>query len=123
VIGSALSALVALSFLALGIGSYAAPTALAENYGLPVSNATEIAYLRALGTRDFALGLLVAGFLRSAGNRDALRSALAVSALVAAGDFAAVFATRGPAAKAALAIHGGGFAGLLIIRELVAREV
>jgi hypothetical protein len=123
VIGSALCALVALAFLALGVGSYAAPAALAENYGLPVSNTTEIAYLRALGTRDFVLGLLVARFLRSASDRDALRSTIAVSALVAAGDFAVVFRTRGPSAKAALAIHGSGIVGLLLIRELLAREL
>ena len=78
-IGSALSALVALAFIALGIGSYVAPKSLAENYGLPVSSATEIAYLRALGTRDLVLGLLVAKFLLAAESRAALRSTIRCS--------------------------------------------
>ena len=122
-IGSALSALVALAFIALGIGSYVAPKKLAENYGLPISSATEIAYLRALGTRDLVLGLLVARFLLAAESRGALRSTIAVSAIVAAADFSAVFGVRRAAAKQALAIHGSGIVGLLLIRELLARDL
>ena len=120
-IGSALSALVALAFIGLGIGSYVAPRSLAENYGLPITSVTEIAYLRALGTRDLVLGLLVARFLLASESRGALRSTIAVSAIVAAADFGAVFGVRGGSAKQALAIHGSGIAGLLLIRALLAR--
>ena len=123
VIGPTLSALVALAFIALGIGSYVAPRALAENYGLPISSATEIAYLRALGTRDLVLGLLVGRFLATAESRAALRATVAVSAIVAAGDFSAVFGVRGGNAKTALAIHGSGIAGLLLVLALLARDL
>lgn len=122
-IGSALCALVALGFVSLGIGSYVAPAALAQNYGLPVSNATEVAYLRGLGTRDLVLGVLVAKFLTSDESRPALRSAIAVSALVAASDFAVVLGVQGVTAKKSLAIHGGGLLGLLAIRALLACEL
>lgn len=122
-IGSALSALVALAFVTLGIGSYVAPKSLAENYGLPITSDTEIAYLRALGTRDLVLGLLVARFLLAPESRRALRSTIAVSAIVAAADFSAVYGVRRGAAKQALAIHGTGIVGLLLISELLARDL
>ncbi len=122
-IGSALSAVVALAFIALGIGSYVAPKSLAKNYGLPISSGSEIAYLRALGTRDLVLGLLVGRFLLAAEMRPALRSTIAVSAIVAAADFTAVLGVRGGTAKQALAIHGSGIVGLLFIRALLARDL
>jgi hypothetical protein len=123
VIGSALCALVSLAFVSLGIGSYVAPRTLAENYGLPVSDDTGIAYLRAVGTRDLVLGLLVGTFVRAAESRGALRATIAVSTLVAIGDFSIVFAARGLGAKGALAIHGSGVAGLALIGVLLAREL
>ena len=122
-IGSALCALVALAFISLGVGSYVAPGALAENYGLPVSNATEVAYLRAVGTRDLVLGLLVAKFLLSDDSRPALRTTIAVSVLVAASDFSVVLGARGFEAKKSLAIHGSGVGGLMFIRALLASEL
>ena len=121
-IGSALCALVSLAFVSLGIGSYVAPRTLAENYGLPVSDGTGVAYLRAVGTRDLVLGLLVARFLRSR-ERPALRATIAVSILVAVSDFCVVAAVRGLHAKAPLAIHGSGVLGLAAISALLARDL
>ncbi len=123
-IGSALCALVAFAFVLLGIGSYVAPQALADNYGLPVSTPTETAYLRALGTRDFVLGLLIVLFLRRGDLRPALRATIGVSVLVAAGDLAAVASVRGRSApRVSLAIHATGMVGLLCIAKLLEREL
>ncbi|GAC1311588.1 MAG: hypothetical protein NVS2B3_15300 [Vulcanimicrobiaceae bacterium] len=118
VIGSVLSALVALSFLGLGAGAAVAPGALAENYGLPSDDPTAHAYVRGLGARDAVLGLLVLRFL-IAKARGPLSATVAFSALVGASDFAIVYAARGRVAKRNLAIHGGGTVGLLAVSGLV----
>ena len=117
-IGSILSALAALSFLGLGAGSYFAPAALAENYGLPAKDETAFAYVRALGARDAVIGLIVLTFL-IAKARGPLGATVALSALVGASDFAIVYGARGLAAKKNLAIHGVGTVGLLVVWALV----
>lgn len=117
-IGSVLSALAALSFLGLGAGSFVAPRALAENYGVPAPDETSFAYVRALGARDAVLGLIVLRFLMAKA-RGPLGATLALSALVGASDFAIVYASRGLVAKNNLAIHGAGTVGLLTLSGLV----
>ncbi len=117
-IGSILSALVALSFLGLGAGSLAAPAKLSENYGIPVKDETGFAYIRALGARDAVLGLIIITFL-IAKARGSLGATVALSALVGASDFAIVATTRGLGAKNSLAIHGVGTVGLLVVWGLV----
>ena len=112
------SALVALSFLALGAGAYAAPGKLAENYGLPTDDPIAHGYVRGLGARDAVLGLLVLTFL-IAKTRGALGATVALSALVGASDFAIVYAARGTTAKSSLAIHGVGTVGLLAVWGLI----
>jgi hypothetical protein len=118
VFGSILSALVATSFLGLGAGSFAAPRALSENYGIPVDGEAGFAYVRALGARDAILGLIVAAFLIGR-DRESLGTTLALCALVGAADFAIVATTRGTKAPASLAIHGTGALGLLAVSSLV----
>jgi hypothetical protein len=118
VIGSFLSALVALGFLALGAGAAVRPRALAAGYGVPADDGPQLAYVRAVGARDAALGLLVLSFLATR-SRAPLRAVLGVSALVAASDFALVYGARGKAASPNLAIHGGGFAGLVAAWQLM----
>ncbi|GAC1545975.1 MAG: hypothetical protein NVS3B16_16040 [Vulcanimicrobiaceae bacterium] len=116
--GSLFSALAALSFLSLAAGAFVAPTALAENYGLPVENDAARAYVRALGARDGVLGLLVITFLIAKARRP-LGATVGLSALVGASDFAIVYTTRGLDAKKNLAIHGVGTVGLLAVWGLV----
>jgi hypothetical protein len=120
--GSFLSALVATAFLGLGAGALAAPLELAKNYGLPVDDATGIAYVRGLGMRDAVLGLIVVVFLARR-ERAALASTIGLSALVGASDFTLVATTRGAEApKASLAIHGIGTIGLLAIWAILRAE-
>ena len=113
--------MVAASFLGLGAGAAFAPQALSENYGLPVTNATALAYVRALGARDAVLGALVLWFLATR-DRDALAATVALSALAGASDFAIVLGARGPAAAKNLAIHGGGTLGLVTVWQLLRAE-
>ncbi len=113
-IGSTLSTLVALAFVGLGAGSFVAPHALAKNYGLPISDATGVAYVRALGMRDLVLGLLVGAFLVARVPRGVLGITIALCALVGAGDFTLVATTSG-ANRKGLPIHGAGTAGLIVI--------
>ncbi len=117
-IGSILSVFVALSFLALGAGAYAAPAKLAENYGLPSADPTVHGYVRALGARDAVLGLIILTFL-IAKSRGALGATVALSALVGASDFLIVYNARGTSAKSSLAIHGVGTVGLVAVWGLI----
>lgn len=116
--GSILSALVAASFLGLGAGAAVAPRALSETYGLPVDDATGIAYVRALGARDAILGLLIVAFLIRE-ERAALGATIALSSLVGATDFVVVAGRRGTAAPTSLGIHASGTFGLLAVAALV----
>jgi hypothetical protein len=116
--GTLASALVAISFLGLAAGALAAPRALAENYGLPIDDATGDAYVRALGMRDAILGLIILTFL-ARGERGPLATAIGLSALVGASDFTIVAAQRRLEAPLSLAIHGTGTLGLLAIYALL----
>jgi hypothetical protein len=122
VIGSIFSALVAISFLALGAGAYAAPAKLSENYGLPSTDPAAHGFVRALGARDAVLGLIILTFL-IAKDRGALGATVALSALVGASDFAIVYAARGKTAKSSLAIHGIGTIGLLVVWALIRLKI
>jgi hypothetical protein len=119
-LGSLAAALAAASFLGLGAGSLVAPAALAQNYGLPVDDATGIAYVRALGMRDAVLGLVLLTFLVR-GDRRALATSVGLSSLVGASDFTIVATRRGFQAPLSLAIHGTGTLGLLGIWALLRR--
>lgn len=121
-IGPFASALVALSFLALGAGACVAPGKLAENYGFPSDDPTVHAYVRSLGARDAVLGLLLLTFLRS-NDRSALRATVGLSALAGASDFAIVSTARGFAAPGSLAIHGFGTIGLLVVWKFLRSDV
>jgi hypothetical protein len=118
VIGSALSVCAALAFLGVGSGAVAAPRALAQNYGIAVDGADQIAYVRAVGARDAILGLLILAFLARR-ERGPLAVTLALSAIAGASDFSLVAAARGRSAPLSLAIHGSGTVGLLAIAGFV----
>jgi hypothetical protein len=106
--------LVACAFLGLGAGSLVAPRALSKNFGLPVDDATGVAYVGSLGARDAVLGLLILTFW-STQNRAGLEATIGISALAGASDFVLVSRARGPAAAPNLLLHGGGTLGLLAL--------
>ncbi len=120
-IGSSLSALVALSFFALDAGALIAPRALGENYGLPIEDDVGCGYVRALGARDAVLGLLIVWSLATK-QKGALVATIGASTLVACSDFLIVLGVRGTAARTSLAIHGSGVAGLLVVLAALRSE-
>jgi len=117
-IGLALAALVALAFLALGVGAIAAPGPSAGGYGIPSEDAAALAYVRATGARDVVLGVLVAIFL-VLGKHRTVGVIVGVCALAAVADFLIVAAARRPGAERNLAIHGGGAAGCALVSALL----
>ena len=117
-IGTFLSGAVAASFLALGAGAFAAPRALAENYGIPLTDDAALAYVRGLGARDAVLGFIIIALLVRR-EHSALATTVGFSALVGASDFALVVAARRGDAPSSLAIHGIGTLGLLAVSGLV----
>jgi len=121
VLGKYGAGLAACALASLAVGSLVAPSPLAAQYGLPLSDDTSVAYVRAVGMRDLALAGLIFASLRRDDDR-ALEAVLAACAFVGACDFAIVLRGRGKGAGTSLAIHGAGTAGLIAISGLVRRS-
>jgi len=118
-LGLALTGLVALGLLGLGVGALLAPRLSAQQYGISVADPRALAYLRAMGVRDLVLGVVLL-LLAAAERRGLLAAAVAVSALVAVVDFVVVSQDRPPAPARARLLHAGGALGLLAIALVVA---
>lgn len=112
-IGSVFAGLGGLAFLALGIGALIAPGYSSTQYGLPTTDRTALALIRAIGARDLVLGIVVLLLLASR-DRGAVGLVLAVSVLAAVGDATAVATGRSDAGPRQLAVHIGGAAALLV---------
>jgi hypothetical protein len=122
VIGTVLAALAALAFIALGLGAIFAPERSASGYGLASSDPSVGSYVRAVGGRDLVLGAIFAVLL-VVDARPALAVVSGASALVGAADFMIVWRARGTAARANLAVHAIGTAGLIVLCILLARGI
>lgn len=117
-IGSIVAGLGGCAFFCIGILALLAPGISSEQYGLPTTDRTALALIRAVGARDLVLGIIVL-LLLAARNRAALELVLGVSILAAAGDAAAVTAGRSDAGPRQLAVHAGGAAALFVAWRLV----
>ena len=117
-LGSIVGALGGFAFFALGIGALTAPGISSAQYGLPTTDRTALAFVRAVGARDLALGIIVLLLLASR-NRSALEIVLGISTLAAAGDALAVSGARKDAGPGQLGVHVGGAAALLLAWQLV----
>jgi hypothetical protein len=113
-IGILLARLVALALCALGLGAIAAPVPSSKGYGLPQTDPAALTFIRAMGVRDLALGIIL-GALSKPGSRAGLTVAVAASSLVALGDFTLVAPSATPAARTALKVHGSGIIGLSLL--------
>ena len=125
-VGMMLCGVAALSLLGIGIGAIVAPAFSSGQYGIVVADARALAYLRAMGARDLALGIILA-LLMALGSAALLAWSVAACAIVAIVDFAVVFADVSPAATPrgaprglSLTLHAGGAIGLLATAVLVA---
>jgi hypothetical protein len=117
-IGSIVAGMGGFAFFALGIGALVAPGIASAQYGLPVTDRTALALVRAVGARDLVLGIIVL-LLLAARNRSALELVLGVSTLAAVGDAVAVSSGRSDAGPEQLGVHVGGAAALLLAWQLV----
>jgi hypothetical protein len=116
VVGSQLSLLAALGFVAVGIGATAAPARAASVFGLATSDPPALAYVRAAATRDLAFGLLLLS-LAAQRDRPALGATLSAGVLISLADFSVVYRARG--GLMSLAAHTAGGIGLGILWILV----
>lgn len=107
----------ALGLVAVGAGALAAPRLSARHFGIAFEDPRALAFLRAMGVRDVALGVLLL-LLAAAGQRGLLAWGLVASALVALVDLALVWAAGG-GARARLP-HALGALGLLAAALFVA---
>jgi Domain of unknown function (DUF4267) len=95
------------ALVAIGGTAVAAPRFAAAQYGIGVEDPDALAFVRAAGARDAALGLAILA------NRGGARRATLVSAaLIGIADAAILTARRGP--RSQLAAHLGGFAALAL---------
>jgi hypothetical protein len=92
------------AFALIGVGALAAPKLSAEQYGLPTSDPTALALVRALGARDLAIG---GALISSRGDRPALARICFWSTIVALADAAAVAGVRGLRPQHVVHVGGG----------------
>ena len=102
--------LLALAFLAIGIFFVAAPRPAATLFGIPAERPAE-PYIRAIGFRDLALALYLAGLLLLS-TRRAVATVLGASVLIPVCDIALVLLTTGLSSPGSLALHAAGGAVL-----------
>ena len=116
-IGLAITALVALGLIGIGVGALVAPRVSSQQYGIAAREPGALAFIRAMGVRDLVLGILLL-ILAAAGRRDLLAWGMAASAAIALVDFAVVSAAG--ARTAARALHAVGGIGVLVAAVVIA---
>jgi hypothetical protein len=97
------------TFAAIGIGALVAPRPSAAQYGLPTENPIALAFVRALGARDLAIG---GALISNRDDRPALARICFWSTIAAAADAAAVGSIHG--LRPQHAIHIGGALALAL---------
>jgi len=123
-IGWILAALAAGLLVGVGAAALVAPRAAMAQYGIVVDEPRALAFVRAMGVRDLALGVLVA-LLASTGSRELVAWALWAAAPIAVVDCIVVTADRpatvapGRTRLAARLLHAGGAIGLLLAGGVV----
>jgi len=117
VIGSFIAACGGIAFFAIGAGAMLAPGLSSVQYGLPTTDRTALALIRAIGARDIVLGIILL-LLLATRNRAALEIVLGVSVIAALGDATAVVTGRSDAGPRDLAIHAGGAIALIVAWRL-----
>jgi hypothetical protein len=104
--GTWLVLLLALAFLAIGILFVAGPRPAAILFGIPAEGPAE-PYIRAIGFRDLALALYLAGLTLLA-TRRAVATVLGASVLIPVCDLVLVMLTTGLSSPGSLALHAAG---------------
>ena len=105
-------------FVAIGAGAMVAPKMSAFQYGLPSDDPTTLAWVRASGARDLALGIILFGTL---GDPRRARDAFAWSTLISGMDAVAVASVRG--LRLNHVIHVGGSLALAYVAARFHAEI
>lgn len=116
-IGLAVAALVALFLIGVGAGALVAPRRFLQQYGIMLDDPRALAFIRAMGVRDLAIGVLLL-LLAGAGSRGLLAWGMAASAMIAFVDYAVVSAAG--ARSGARALHAIGGIGVLAAALVIA---
>ncbi len=124
-IGWWLVAAAAVALVAIGAGAVVAPRMAAAGYGIVVEDPRALAFIRAMGVRDVAIGALLA-LLASTRSRALVAWGLYATTLVALLDFVVVAADRPTAhprasgsGVSARVLHAAGAVGLAVAGALV----
>jgi hypothetical protein len=117
-IGHTLAWAIAIALIVVGLAAWLAPRATASGFGVAAPDTAALAYVRATGSRDFVLALILIVQIAE-GVRVVLAWSLALAALVAAADLAVVIGTPGGRRSAGW-IHGSGIVVLLVAAACVA---
>jgi hypothetical protein len=116
-VGFALSGLVCVALVAIGVAGLVAPGRASAEYGIVLDDPRALAFIRAMAVRDLAIGGILA-LMVLAKAREMLAWALLVTMLIAVVDFAVVTLDRRPPARPRIdrapALHAGGIVGLLV---------
>ena len=112
-IGTTLTILGAIAFIAIGIAALVAPKTSSEQYGLPTTQGYALAFVRALGGRDLALGLILLAAVLTKSHA-AILFTLSFSAMIALIDASLVMRERGIAAQKSLVTHTIGAVGCIV---------
>ncbi|SDJ15155.1 protein of unknown function [Actinokineospora alba] len=115
-LANGLAILLALAIIGIGLGYLIAPHSLASGFGLPAWP-QDTGFLAVKGIRDIMSGLVVLALL-AAGQRRALAIALAVVAVVPAGDMVIVLSHSGSPGTA-FGVHGATAALVLATAFLI----
>jgi uncharacterized protein DUF4267 len=116
-VGQFLSGIVAASLVAMGVGAIVAPRMFQVQYGIELDDRRALAFLRAMGVRDLAIGLVFVLLLRAharpllAWSMFAIVPIAAVDLLIVLGDRRA---TGAPGVGKAPLLHAAGALGLLV---------
>jgi hypothetical protein len=116
-----LTGLASAGLLAVGGLALVAPSRLSKSYGVPVDDRNALAYVRATGARDFALGGIFAANVCLQDSRSLLILSVAGVAL-ALSDFAIAYTWARRFQSEHLAHLGGAF-GFAVISALLARSI
>jgi uncharacterized protein DUF4267 len=117
-IGYLLAWLVAVLLIGIGVAAGLVPRAVAWGFGMPANDAAAQLYVRATGSRDLILGLILIVQIVH-GATGILAPSLALGAFIAAGDLALVLGTPGTRRSAGV-VHGGSVVLLLVAAACMA---
>jgi predicted Kef-type K+ transport protein len=117
-IGYLLAWLIAVLLIGIGLAAGLAPGAVAWGFGMPANEPAARFYVRATGSRDLILGLILILQIMYGATR-ILAPSLALGAFIAAADLALVLGTSGTRRLAGV-IHGSSTVLLLVAAACVA---